>query len=322
MTVDSHIAIAIHGGAGTLLREKMNDSVESAYRQKLEESVLAGFAVLKDGSSSLDAVVASVAVMEDSELFNAGKGSVLNHESQIEMDASIMEGLGLEAGSVAGVKHIKNPIMLARQVLQQSGHVMLIGDGAEEFAAEQGFEHIDNSYFRIARREKQLLRVQSSSTTTALSEDGSSENSSDVFDDKKLGTVGAVAIDQRGNISAATSTGGMTNKRYGRVGDSPIIGAGTYADNRCGGVSATGHGEYFIRAVVAHDICARAMYKGISLQEAADEVVMEELVNMKGEGGVVAIDPQANVVFSFNSEGMYRAAVHKNGELEVEIFKT
>lgn len=312
------IAIAIHGGAGTIVREKMNHEVEADYRQKLEESVRAGHEILKSGGNSLDAVVAAVEVMEDSDLFNAGKGSVLTHDGEVEMDASIMEGKMQEAGAIAGVRHIKNPIRLANEILKHSPHVMLFGEGAEEFAAMRDFELTDNSYFHTSRRRKQLERVQGDSNAAALSED-----SSDGFDadDKKLGTVGAVAIDNQGNIAAATSTGGMTNKRFGRVGDSPIIGAGTYADNTACGISATGYGEYFIRAVVAHDICARILYKGIDLQRAADEVVMEKLKDMRADGGIVGIDPAANIVFSFNCEGMYRAAIHRNGELEVRIYR-
>lgn len=312
------IAIAIHGGAGTIEREKMSADVESAYRQKLEQSVRAGHKVLNSGGSSLDAVMAAVEVMENSDLFNAGKGSVLNHDGEVEMDASIMEGKMQEAGAIAGVRQVKNPIRLAGEVLNNSPHVMLIGEGAEEFATQRGFELIDNSYFQTKRRRAQLARIQAGSKVAALSED-----SSDLFDadDKKLGTVGAVAIDSLGNIAAATSTGGMTNKRFGRIGDSPIIGAGTYADNSACGVSATGHGEYFIRCVVAHDICARIVYKGIGLQQAADEVVLEKLKEMQADGGIVAVDPEANIVFSFNSKGMYRAAIHKNGDLEVRIFR-
>ena len=318
MADSSPIAIAIHGGAGTIEREKMSGEVESAYRQKLEQSVRAGHEILSSGGSSLDAVMSAVEVMENSDLFNAGKGSVLNHDGEVEMDASIMEGEMQEAGAIAGVRHVKNPIRLAGDVLKYSSHVLLIGEGAEEFATHRDYDLIENSYFQTHRRRIQLELIQAGSNASALSED-----SSDVFDadDKKLGTVGAVAIDRRGNIAAATSTGGMTNKRFGRVGDSPIIGAGTYADNSACGVSATGHGEYFIRSVVAHDICARIIYKGIGLQQAADEVVMEKLKEMQADGGIVAVDPEANIVFSFNSEGMYRAAIHKNGDLEVRIFR-
>jgi L-asparaginase / beta-aspartyl-peptidase len=315
----SPIAIVIHGGAGTLVREKMSADIEKAYRDKLKESIQTGHQLLASGSSSTAAVVAAVEVMEDSELFNAGIGSVLTHNGEVEMDASIMEGKYLNAGAIAGVKHIKNPIRLASEVMEHSSHVMLIGDGAEEFSIERGFEQLENSYFHTERRRKQLLRIQAADDGTALSEDTTDVLDTDQ-DDKKLGTVGAVAIDCDGNIAAATSTGGMSNKKYGRVGDSPIIGAGTYADNKLCGISATGHGEYFIRTAVAYDICARVSYKGLSLQAAADEVVLERLRGMGADGGIVGVDSDANVVFSFNSDGMYRASIDKSGELLVQIF--
>jgi beta-aspartyl-peptidase (threonine type) len=314
------VAIAIHGGAGTIVVEKMSADIESAYRKMLEVSVSAGHNILTNGGTSTEAVAAAVEVMEDSELFNAGKGSVFTHAGDVEMDASIMEGQFLNAGAIAGVKHIKNPIMLAKEVMDHSSHVMLIGEGAEEFSIQRGFEQLENSYFQTERRRQQLLRIQKGDGSTALSEDATDGLDSDV-DDKKLGTVGAVAIDDKGNIAAATSTGGMSNKKYGRVGDSPIIGAGTYADNKTCGISATGHGEYFIRTAVAYDICARVSYKGLSLQAAADEVVLDRLKGMGADGGIVGIDSVANVVFSFNSEGMYRASVDKHGELTVKIFR-
>jgi L-asparaginase / beta-aspartyl-peptidase len=315
MTDTRPIAIVIHGGAGTIDRDKMSPEMQVEYRQKLEDAVRAGYEVLThpsgaDGTGSINAVIQAIAVMEDSALFNAGKGSVFTHDGEVEMDASIMEGESLNAGAIAGIRHIRNPIRLAGEVMNHSAHVMLIGEGAEVFARGQGYELIDNSYFHTERRRKQLERAREMTIDTALSEDSS------------LGTVGAVAIDRNGNIAAGTSTGGMTNKRFGRVGDSPIIGAGTYADNNVGGISATGHGEYFIRSVVAHDICARSEYKGVSLQQAADEVVLQRLKNMQADGGVIGIDAEANVVFSFNSSGMYRAAIHKNGDLEVDIFRS
>lgn len=313
------IAIVIHGGAGMIVRGKMTAEFERAYREKLEESVQAGYRILQDGRGSTEAVVAAVEVMEDSELFNAGKGSVLTHSGSVEMDASIMEGKFLNAGAIAGVTHIKNPIRLAMAVMEHSPHVMLIGEGAEVFSIERGFEQFDNSYFRTERRREQLLRIQAADGDTALSEDMTDVIDSDV-DDKKLGTVGAVAIDNKGNIAAATSTGGMSNKKYGRVGDSPIIGAGTYADNKTCGISATGHGEYFIRTAVAYDICARVSYKGLSLQAAADEVVLDRLKGLRADGGIVGIDSNANVVFSFNSEGMYRASIDASGGLMIKIF--
>ena len=322
------VAIVIHGGAGTIQRDKMSSEMRAQYQAKLTEAVQAGHAILVQGGTSRDAVIAAINLMEDSPLFNAGHGAVFNHEGNIELDASIMEGRHLKAGAVAGLSRIKNPIKLANAVLENSPHVMLVGAGAEQFAESQNFEFVANDYFKTERRQRQLEKVLQQPADVVLSkvsadersivQDGIDEFS---FDEKKLGTVGAVAIDQWGDIVAGTSTGGMTNKRFGRVGDAPIIGAGTYADNSACGISATGHGEFFIRAAVAHDICARVAYKGISLQQAADEVVMEKLVSMQGEGGIIGIDPKANIVFSFNTTGMYRAAIDKTGALTLLIFK-
>ncbi len=310
------VSIVIHGGAGTIVREKLVAGVEAAYRAKLEESVRVGHEVLSCGGSSLEAVTRAVMVMEDSELFNAGKGSVFTHEGTVEMDASIMEGNGLNAGAVAGITRVRNPVKLALEVMEHSSHVLLLAAGAERFAVSRGFQLVDNSWFHTERRRRQLLKA-IESDTTALSEDERDE-----FDDRKHGTVGAVARDVSGNIAAATSTGGMTNKQFGRVGDSPLIGAGTYADNRAGGISATGHGEYFIRSVVAHDICARVRYKGLALQQAADELIQGPLREMGGDGGVVGIDSQGKVVYSYNSAGMYRASIDREGRLDVRIFET
>jgi len=264
-------------------------------------------------------VIAAITVMEDSPLFNAGKGAVFTHDGKNELDASIMEGSELNAGAVAAVTRVKNPIQLAAKVMTASPHVMLVGAGAEMFADEQDIPLVDSKYFHTERRWKQLQRLLNiESSSSRLSEDGF-----DDFEvhDHKFGTVGAVALDRSGNIAAGTSTGGMTNKQYGRVGDSPVVGAGTYADNRNCGISATGHGEYFIRAVVAHDICARVEYKGITLQQAADEVIQQKLVQMKGTGGVIGLDPSGNPVMSFNTAGMYRAAIDVKGNLSIEIFK-
>lgn len=296
------IAIVIHGGAGTIHKDKFTPEKEAAYRGKLQEAVQAGYAILNTGGSSEAAVIAAIVVMEDSELFNAGRGAVLNHEGEVELDASIMVGADLSAGAIAGVQHIENPILLAAEVLNHSPHVMLVGEGAEQFAQERGFELIDNTYFRTQRRKDQLQRVKG---RISLSE---------------MGTVGAVAVDQQGVITAGTSTGGMTNKRFGRIGDSPIIGAGTYADENCG-ISATGHGEYFMRAVVAHDICARVRYQSVTLREAADEVVNQKLVEMGADGGVIGIDREANVTTPFNSLGMYRAFIDKSGKMSIDIFR-
>lgn len=330
---NSPLAMVIHGGAGVILEKNMSAEVEASYRRKLEESVRAGYDILSAGGSSTKAVIKAITILEDSELFNAGKGGVFTHQGKVELDASIMRGSDLEAGAVAGIKRVKNPIELANEVMTSSSHVMLMGEGAEDFAKENGYTLIDNSYFHTERRRRQLEKRLQSEKVGALSGDVPSggvssgdvlsEEDDDEFDidNNKYGTVGAVAIDQQGNIAAGTSTGGMTNKKFGRIGDSPIIGAGTYADNRSCGISATGHGEFFIRAVVAHDICARVLYKKISLASAADEVVQQRLVSMGGGGGVIGIDPNANIIFSFNTPGMYRASVDKTGKLTVAIFK-
>lgn len=318
MADDAPIALVIHGGAGTILKEKITPEVEQAYRDALTQAANEGFEVLKNGGTARDAVIAAIVVMEDSPLFNAGKGAVFTNEGRVEMDASIMEGRNLEAGAVASSTRTKNPIKLANAILDHSPHVMLVGEGAEVFAKEQSLPLVENEYFHTERRKKALERAIAKERGATLSEDA--DDVLEVMDDKK-GTVGAVALDQNGDIVAGTSTGGMTNKRYGRVGDSPIIGAGTYADNRACGVSATGHGEFFIRAAVAHDICARVMYKNISLQAAADEVVQDRLVAMGANGGVIALAPDGSVVYSFNSTGMYRAAITSSQALEVGIYK-
>ena len=312
------IAIVIHGGAGTIVKKNMTPEVETAYREALAESVQRGYAVLKAGGTSREAVIAAIRFMEDSPLFNAGKGAVFTHAGHVEMDASIMEGNGLNAGAVASTTRTRNPITLADAILEHSPHVMLVGSGAEEFAQEQGLTQVDNSYFHTERRKKALQRAIAKERGAVLSEDA--DDTAEIVKDKK-GTVGAVALDSAGNIAAGTSTGGMTNKRYGRVGDSPIIGAGTYADNALCGISATGHGEYFIRAVVAYDICARVKYQNLTLQEAADAVVQDRLVKMGANGGIIGLDPAGNIIYSFNSAGMYRASVNADGDLQVGIYK-
>jgi beta-aspartyl-peptidase (threonine type) len=301
-------AIAIHGGAGTLPRAEMTPDQEATYRAGLAAALDAGYAVLEDGGTSLDAVTVAVRILEDDPLFNAGRGAVLTHEGTVELDASIMDGRTLAAGAIAGVAHIRNPIELARAVMEHSPHVMLIGTGAEEFAHTRNIAFVANDYFKTETRKAQLRRVLVGDTRPA------NELSA-------LGTVGAVARDQAGNLAAATSTGGMTGKRYGRVGDSPIIGAGTYADNGSCAISATGHGEYFIRTAVAHDICARVAYGGATLQQAADAVVMQRLAKMGGEGGIIAVDASGQVVMSFNSEGMFRGARSSGGKREIAIYR-
>jgi len=300
--------IAIHGGAGTLKRSRLKPELEAQFRSALAESLTAGYSVLNRGEPAQNGVVAAIQVMEESALFNAGVGSVFTHAETVEMDASIMSGADHCAGAVAGIAHIRSPIALAQVVMQESEHVFLIGSGAEEFAREQGFEVVQNSYFHTDWRRQQLLKVRDQGRVLLD------------HDSDKFGTVGAVARDMAGNLAAGTSTGGMTNKRYGRVGDSPLIGAGTYADNATCAVSATGHGEYFIRAVVAYDIAARMRYAGETLERAAHQVVMERLTQMGGEGGVVAVDAQGCISMPFNSEGMYRGCIDTQGDTRVRIF--
>lgn len=304
------ISIAIHGGAGVINRASMTPDAERAYRADLERALDAGYAVLDGGATSLDAVVAAVRILEDSPLFNAGKGAVFNHEGINELDASIMDGASAKAGAVAGVRHVRNPIELARLVMERSSHVMLAGEGAEEFALEQGMPLVPGSYFFTERRWQQLAEAQKAERTASLPKE----------DIGFFSTVGAVARDRDGNLAAATSTGGMTNKRWGRVGDSPIIGAGTYADNATCAVSATGSGEYFIRAVVAHEICARVRLAGVSAAKAAHDVVHDTLARIGGDGGVIVIDGKGAVAMEFNTEGMFRGARDSGGRREVAIY--
>ncbi len=314
------VAIAIHGGAGTILKENMSAEMEADYRAKLEEALKTGYAILEKGGTSLDAVVATIQVMEASPLFNAGIGAVFTNEGKNELDAAIMDGKTRNAGTVAGITTVKSPIAAARAVMEQSPHVMMIGRGAEQFAKEQGLEMVDPSYFHTDKRYEQLQKIKDSEKQQ-LDHSGGQGSLPYQFPDQKFGTVGAVAVDQDGNLAAATSTGGMTNKRYGRVGDVPIIGAGTYADNNTCAVSATGHGEYFIRAVVAYDIAALMKYKNMRLQQAAQEVVNKKLVDFGGDGGVIAIDAQGNIAMPFNTSGMYRASIDKNGKMYIGIYK-
>jgi beta-aspartyl-peptidase (threonine type) len=291
----------------------MTAETEAAIRAALQASVLAGYRALQAGISSTEAVIAAVNVMEDSRLFNAGRGAVFNAAGEHEMDASIMEGHGLNAGAVASVAQIKNPIDLAARVMTDSEHVMLVGEGAEEFARQQGFAMTAKDYFHTEFRWQQLQRIKEKE---AQSKDITDQDQHDQW----FSTVGAVALDQQGDLAAATSTGGTSNKRWGRVGDSPIIGAGTYASNRSCAVSATGHGEFFIRHVVAYNICNRVEL-GATVAAAADAVVNDVLVEAGGEGGVIAIDRQGNIAMPFNSEGMYRASVDINGEITVSIYR-
>jgi beta-aspartyl-peptidase (threonine type) len=303
----SPVAIAIHGGAGTISRSEMTAGREQAYREKLEQAVRAGHAVLEQGGSSVSAVRAAINLLEDSPLFNAGKGAVFNAAGQNELDASIMDGSNLQAGAVAAVHHIRNPIDLAIEVMKNSRHVMMIGDGAEEFARERGFEFVDPSYFRTEFRWQQLQEARAR------------EAASTVIAQDFFSTVGAVALDRQGNLAAGTSTGGMTNKRFGRVGDSPIIGAGTYASNNGCAVSATGHGEYFIRYVVAYDICNRVAH-GDSVADAGDRVINDILVKAGADGGVIIMGPDGSIAMPHNTSGMYRASIDTAGEVFVGIY--
>ncbi|MEP1383778.1 MAG: isoaspartyl peptidase/L-asparaginase [Paraglaciecola sp.] len=312
---DSPIAFAIHGGAGTITKANLSDEREAEYKAKLSESVKAGYAVLVGGGSSEEAVIKAIQVMEASPLFNAGIGAVFTWDGEHELDASIMRGQDKQAGAVAGVKRTKSPIAAAQLVMNESVHVMLSGTGADDFAQANGLEMTTNNTFDTERRQKALEKVKQN----ILKNDHAMNIDPEVVD-YKFGTVGAVALDKNGNLAAGTSTGGMTAKRWGRIGDSPIIGAGTWADNESCAVSATGHGEYFIRNHVAADICSRVKYAGKTIQESGDEVIHQVLSPEAGSGGVIIMDSKGNVAMPFNSEGMYRASIDTNGKVTVAIY--
>ena len=328
-------ALVIHGGAGTILPDKMDAGTEAAYRKKLLEAVHTGAAVLEAGGSSLDAVEATIRLMEDSSLFNAGKGAVFTAAGKNEMDASIMDGRDLDAGAVAGVKTVKHPISAARAVMARSPHVMLAGDGADAFARAQGLEIVPPKYFWTQRRwddfqlrkkemekeKEEEARKESESGERQEGSSGEKKGNDSTPGDGHLGTVGCVALDRDGNIAAGTSTGGMTMKMWGRIGDSPIIGAGTYADNHTCGVSCTGHGEFFIRNAVAYDITALMKYKNLSLEKAAQRVVNHELKDQHAAGGMVALDKQGNISMVFNTAGMYRGFAKEDGTEAVFLFR-
>ncbi len=316
------IGLVIHGGAGTILKKNLTPELEKLYKAGLTKALNAGYDTLKKGGTAISAVEAAIKVLEDDSLFNAGKGSVFSHDGKNEMDASIMDGKTGKAGAVAGVSIIKNPIVTARAVMEKSQHVMLIGKGAEEFAKLQKNEIVDPSYFFTQKRYDQLMEIKETEKLQLDHSDTTgSVNPQDVeFNDKKFGTVGCVALDQYGNLAAGTSTGGMTNKKFGRVGDAPIIGAGTYASNKTCAISCTGHGEFFIRQIVAYDVAALMDYKGLSLEKAAEEVVNKKLKEIEGEGGLIGIDAKGNMVMTFNTAGMYRGWV-KDGKAEVWIYK-
>jgi beta-aspartyl-peptidase (threonine type) len=311
-------AIVIHGGAGGVTPQNRNGEQQEAYTKKLQEALDAGYTVLENGGISLDAIQAAINVMEDSPLFNAGKGAVFNSEGNQEMDASIMDGKTLNCGAVAGINHIKNPILAARLVMDSTKHVLLSGKGAELIMEQYGLEMVDSSYFFTEKRFNQLQRIQGKEEikldhTSFLIENG-------LIDDHKYGTVGAVAIDKNGNIAAGTSTGGMTNKKYGRIGDSPIIGSGTYANNLTCGISATGTGEYFMKTVAAHEVSNLIQYKGMKPKDALHEVLFNQIGVLGGEGGMILLDKYGDVSWDFNSKGMFRGYKKSTGENVVEMF--
>lgn len=313
-------AIAIHGGAGTIEKSSMTPEKERAYRAKLEEAINAGYVVLEKGGSSLDAVVAAINVMENSPLFNAGVGAVYTYDGAHELDASIMDGRNREAGAVAGVKRIANPVNLARMVMEDSPFVMLAGEGAEAFARSRGVPMVDNTMFDTEQRREQLQRAKEKLDRENKQDKDYRAAVEALPAPFRMGTVGAVALDQQGNLAAGTSTGGMTAKRYGRIGDSPVIGAGTFADNRSCAVSATGHGEYFIRYNVAADICTRVAYQNKTVAQAADEVINRVLLPVGGTGGVIVLDARGNIALTFNTAGMYRGSRVAGRAAEVAIF--
>lgn len=321
-TVKPRYVLVIHGGAGTILKSQMTPEKESAFKNALTKALETGYSTLQAGKTSIDAVEATIHVMEDSPLFNAGKGSVFTHDGKNEMDAAIMDGKTMMAGSVAGVTTIKNPISGARAVMEKSEHVMMVGAGAERFAAQAGIEIVDPSYFYTKERMDALKKAIKEDSVKAVLDHGSKKSMKmgTLNKDYKFGTVGCVALDKEGNLAAGTSTGGMTNKKYGRVGDAPIIGAGTYANNQTAGISCTGWGEFYIRNVVAHDISALMEYKGLNVAEAS-RMALEKVGKMGGDGGLIALDKNGNMAMPFNTEGMYRGSVTSEGTIEILIYK-
>jgi len=336
------IALAIHGGAGTILRSQMTPALEAEYRNGLETALKIGWNILVKGASSLDAVEATVCSLEDFPLFNAGRGAVFTHEGKVELDAAIMDGKKLRAGAVTFVKNIKNPVKLARLVMERTEHILLAGEGANQFAEQMGVKAEPDEYFFTEHRWLQLQQAIADGRIQLDHSIGKGETESEKPETraagsvssemaetrpvwsvpsskpKPIGTVGAVACDSNGSLAAATSTGGMTNKKFGRIGDTAIIGAGTYADNVCA-VSCTGHGEYFMLGVTAYDVAARMEYKGLSLEDAAKETI-DHLSKINGEGGLIAVDSAGNVTLPFNSDGMYRGSIHSDGEISIEIY--
>ena len=314
----SKFTLVIHGGAGTILKQDMTPELESAYFEGLREGLNAGYAVLEQGGTAINAVKAAIVVLEDNVLFNAGRGAVFTKKGVQEMDAAIMDGISLNAGAVAGVRNVRNPIELAAEVMRNSNHVFLSGKGANDFAIKQGVKLEPDEYFFSQFRYDQWKSIRDSDN---YSLDHTHQRLEELMRDKKFGTVGAVACDYEGNLAAATSTGGMTNKKYGRIGDSPIIGIGTYANNKTCAISCTGHGEPFIRSVAAHDVSCLMEYKGLSLEEAMQIVVNEKLVAIQGEGGMIGVDAQGNPAMVLNSAGMYRAYKSSDGQSQLAIYR-
>lgn len=304
---ETKFALVVHGGAGVITKGKYSIEKENEYKSKLEEALKIGYYILNADGSSVDAVESVIRVLEDSPLFNSGKGAVLTELGDVELDASIMDGRNINAGGVAGIKHIKNPITLARFVMEHSPHVLMFGSGAESFADEFGLQKVENNYFKTEERLNQFNKNKVKNITD--------------IKDSKFGTVGCVALDKNGNLAAGTSTGGMSGKKYGRVGDSPIIGAGTYANNNTCAISATGHGEYFIRNVVAYDISALMEYKDLSLKEASDQVIKYKLPKQNASGGIIGIDKNGNIVMPFNTDGMFRGFIKEGGKASVSMYK-
>lgn len=315
----TNIVLVVHGGAGTILKSRMTPEKEQAYKSAISAALEKGYTALNNGGSSVDAVEAAIKILEDNPLFNAGKGAVFSHAGKNELDASIMNGKTLEAGAVAGVTTVKNPVSAARAVMEKSSHVMMAGAGAEAFAREQGLEIVDPSYFYTKERWDGLLRAKrNDSLNTKASE---KDHSIIVEKDSKWGTVGAVALDKQGNLAAATSTGGMTNKRYGRIGDSPVIGAGTYASNATCAISCTGWGEFFIRLVMAKAVSDMMEFGKMSLKEATEEMILKRLPALGGDGGLIAVDREGNIALPFNTSGMYRGYVKKDGIKVIRIYR-
>jgi beta-aspartyl-peptidase (threonine type) len=314
----SNFTIAIHGGAGTILKEDMTPALERAYTEGLQQALNVSYAVLEEGGTAVNAVKAALVVLEDNVLFNAGRGAVFTKKGVQEMDAAIMDGSDLSAGAVAGVRSVRNPIELATEIMRNSNHVFLSGKGANDFAIKQGIKLEPDEYFFSQFRYDQWKAIRDSDN---YSLDHTNHQLEELMRDKKFGTVGAVACDMNGNVAAATSTGGMTNKKYGRIGDSPVIGAGTYANNKTCGISCTGHGEMFIKAVAAYDVSCLMEYKGMTLEEAMTKVVMEKLVAIDGEGGMIGVDAEGNAAMIFNSAGMYRGVRNNKGLNSVAIYK-